>query len=206
MVMENFYDSRYSKEEFYWGLKPHELVVELASCLQKDAKVLDLGSGEGKDSFYLAKKGFYVTAVDISKEGIKKTSEFAKKNNLKIQTFESDIMTFLNDCEKFDAIICLGVLNVLQFVNSKEIKDIIGQIKTKTNKGGFNVIASFIAPKEGVKKKVIEKGRYLFDEDELKKLYDDWEINFYEEKWGDWETHGEKPHRHYKVKLIAQKN
>ena len=52
---------------------------------------------------------------------------------------------------------------------------------------------------------VLSKGRYFFDEGELKELYKDWKILFYEEKLGDWETHGEPRHRHFTVKLIAKK-
>jgi hypothetical protein len=52
---------------------------------------------------------------------------------------------------------------------------------------------------------VLSKGRYLFDEGQLKTLYKDWNIIFYKEILGDWETHGEPKHRHLSVKLIAKK-
>lgn len=69
----------------------------------------------------------------------------------------------------------------------------------------MNVIASFIAETPKQKKIILSKGMYFFDEKELKKLYKDWKILFYEEKLGR-ETHGESKHRHFTVKLIAQKN
>ena len=69
----------------------------------------------------------------------------------------------------------------------------------------MNAIASFVAETPMQKKMVLSKGRYFFDEGELKELYKDWKILFYEEKLGDWETHGEPRHRHFTVKIIAQK-
>ena len=196
------YDSRYSKKEFYWGLKPHNLVIDSIQHLSSKAKVLDLGCGEGKDSFFLAKNNFNVTAVDFSEKGIRKLNDFAKKEKLDITTDVSDIKSYLEDCEKFDAIF---VMNVLQFIDGKNISNVINQIQSKTKPNGLNVIASFVAETPKQKKMVLSKGRYFFDESELKELYKDWKILFYEEKLGDWETHGEPRHRHFTVKIIAQK-
>lgn len=196
------YNSRYSKKEFYWGIKPHKLVINSINYLPPNAKVLDLGCGEGKNSFYLAKKGFDVTCVDISKEGIKKLQNFAKKEKLKIKAYVSDAELYLNSCEEFDAIFCI---NILQFINQKNILSVIDKIKSKTKLNGINTIASFIVKTEKQKQMALSKGRYFFDKGELKKIYKDWKILFYEEKLGDWETHGESKHRHFTVKLIAQK-
>jgi tellurite methyltransferase len=195
------YDSRYSKIEFYWGLKPHNIVVDAIQHLPSNAKVLDLGCGEGKNSFFLAKNNFNVTAIDFSEEGIRKLNEFAKKEKLKIKADVSDVKSYLQNCEKFDAIFAM---NVLQFIDEKNIFDVIKNIQSKTKPKGLNVIASFIAETTKQKKMVLSKGRYFFDEEELKKLYKYWKIIFYEEKLGDWETHGEPRHRHFTVKLIAQ--
>jgi tellurite methyltransferase len=202
MVNETSYDSKYSRKEFYWGLKPNNLVIGSLKYLVSNSKVLDLGSGEGRDSIFLAKKGFDVTAVDVFDIGIKKTEEFAKQHDLTIKTSVSNAASFLDNCSNFDAIYCL---NVLQFSNEEEVKQTIEKIKLKTKPNGINVIASFIAEDKNKKELILSKGRYAFDKGELKQFYKDWKIFFYEEKLGDWETHGENPHRHFMVKLIAQK-
>jgi len=196
------YDSRYSKKGFYWGLKPHNLIVDSIQYLPKNATVLDLGCGEGRDSFFLVKNNFNVTAIDFSEVGIKKLNEFAKKEKLKIKTDVSDVKSYLQDCEKFEAIFAM---NVLQFIDQKNIFKTIQQIQSKTKPKGFNVIASFVADTSKKKKMVLLKGRYYFDKGELQKLYKDWKILFYKEELGDWKTHGESRHRHFTVKMIAQK-
>jgi tellurite methyltransferase len=196
------YDLEYSKKEFYWGLKTNSVVINSQEYLCSNAKVLDLGCGEGKNSFFLANNGFDVTAVDISSVGIDKLKKFAKQKNLNIKSKKADINNYLFSCEKFDAIFAI---HVLQFINKKNILKVIKQIQSKTNIKGLNVIASFIAKNSKNKKKVILKNGYLFDKKELKKLYKDWKILFYEEKLGSWETHCRPKHRHFKVKLIAQK-
>lgn len=196
------YNSRYSKKEFYWGMIPHGLVVDSIKYLLLNAKVLDLGCGEGKNSFFLAKNGFDVTAIDISDVGIKKLKEFVKKEKLKIKADVSDIKSYLNDCGEFDAI--FGI-NILQFIDSKNIFSIIDKIKSKTKPNGVNVVESFVAENSKQKEMVLSKSGYYFGEEELKEIYKDWKILFYEEKLGYWETHGELRHRHFTVILIAQK-
>jgi len=200
--MSDEYNSRYSNEEFYWGLKPDKLVVKSIPFIKKNSKILDLGSGEGKDSLFLAKKGNNLTAVDISEKGIEKTNKFAKENNLKIKTEISNIKDYLNKSKKFDAIYAI---NVLQFIPEDKIFEVVKKMQNKTKKNGINVIASFIAENTKQKDFILKKGRYFFNKRELKKLYDTWEIEFYLEKLGDWETHGEKPHRHFIVNIIARK-
>ncbi len=127
------YNSKYSKKEFYWGLKPHNLVVDSIQHLPKKAKVLDLGCGEGKNSFFLAKNNFDVTAIDISEKGIKKLNEFAQKEKLKIKADVSYIKSYLHDCEKFDAIFAM---NVLQFIDKKISSKLFGKFNQKQNQRG----------------------------------------------------------------------
>lgn len=172
------YDKKYSKKEFYWGLKPHKLVKHSLQYLPENAKVLDLGCGEGKDSFFLAKR-FDVTAVDISKEGIVKL----KETNSAIKTEVSDINSYLEHCENFDCIFCI---NTIQFMTN--IPETIRKIKSKSK---LSVIASFITKN--------------LKENQLKELYSDWDILLYKEILGNWETHGEAKHRHHKIFLIARK-
>ena len=65
------FEKEYQKKEAYWGRKPDK-IVRLISKYKSFGEVLDLGAGEGKNSIFLAKGGFKVTSLDISKEGIKK--------------------------------------------------------------------------------------------------------------------------------------
>ena len=113
-----------------------------------------------------------------------------------------DAQSYLKNCNNFDAIYAL---NILQVIDEKSAYEVITEIKEKTNLNGYNVVASFIAENQKQKEFILSKNKFLFDEGELKELYSDWKIHFYEEKLGDWETHGEKEHRHFKVRMIAQK-
>ena len=65
------FDEKYKKEKCLWGIEPTQIVKSLLKY-KKLGKVLDLGAGEGRNSIFLAEKGFDVTAIDISEIGINK--------------------------------------------------------------------------------------------------------------------------------------
>lgn len=196
MSNKNFYNDRYKNNEFYWGEKPHFLITKLKNILPPDSSILDLGSGEGQNVIYLARQGFNVTAVDNSKIGIQKTEQWAKKENLKIETKVDDVINYLKSSKKFDAII--GI-NIIQCLPHDKIPYFLKRIQSKTKINGYNAIITFLNPIKSQTKK------YFLNKNGLIKYYSDWKIYKHQEKWGKWETHGETIHRHYLTRLIAQK-
>ncbi len=194
--MKKDFNQEYGGVNCYWGLKPHKEVVEIEELMRRGAKVLDLGSGEGRDLLFLAKKGFNVTAMDISARGIERTKKLAEEKGVKIKTVIGDIKQF-EFREKYDLIISMAFLHFLKLI---EIKKIISKMKEMTNVGGYNVITAFTEDNP------FKKFPHLFAKDELKKFYSDWDILKYKEFITLPETHGDGlPHRHGKVVLISRK-
>ena len=106
--------------------------------LHKKAKILDLGCGPGYFSLELARAGFSVVAIDISKEAIataKKTLlNLKKEKNLKIEYFCSDLKS-LNYKNEFDGVLCSGFLHHI-----KNIKNISKLIYNSMKKNGSLLI------------------------------------------------------------------
>lgn len=70
---QQFWDDMYSEtEQRFSGLPNDALVAEVTGMAPGQA--LDLGSGEGADAYWLAERGWQVTAVDISKVAIERAS------------------------------------------------------------------------------------------------------------------------------------
>lgn len=76
--------------------------------ISKTGTILDLGCGIGKDSIFLADKGYDVTAVDIKNQNI---------SHPKITFIQSDILLFDIEKNKYSAIIAR---NMLPFIKDKE--------------------------------------------------------------------------------------
>ncbi|HTX28811.1 MAG TPA: class I SAM-dependent methyltransferase [Streptosporangiaceae bacterium] len=65
------WDERYSGTEFEWTTRPNQFVsAELAGL--PPGRALDLAAGEGRNSLWLAERGWRVTAVDFSRVGLEK--------------------------------------------------------------------------------------------------------------------------------------
>jgi SAM-dependent methyltransferase len=103
-----FWDERFSTEEYIYGENPNDFIRERVHphVGQDDARVLDLACGEGRNSVYLAKQGYAVTALDFSSVGIEKTHALASKNSIPVYnliTNGSDSAQELKGCADLDS-------------------------------------------------------------------------------------------------------
>ncbi|MFA5748135.1 MAG: methyltransferase domain-containing protein [Candidatus Absconditabacterales bacterium] len=203
------FNSNYSKKNLFWGEKPNRLLNNITE-FKKNSKVLDLGTGEGKDSIYLAKLGFDVTGVDISRPGIDKLNNIIKQNKLNVKTIVEDIRNFEFN-ETYDIVLCF---TVLQLLNLYEINEMIKKIQDHTNTSGINIITSFTKNNPNKQCPYTNKDGtyqqyYLFDNNELKNYYekDKWKILHYDEYETPYHKHGdiEEEHKHEMVAIIAKK-
>ncbi|HXO25253.1 MAG TPA: class I SAM-dependent methyltransferase, partial [Streptosporangiaceae bacterium] len=65
------WDERYSAAGFVWATGPNQFVaVELAGL--PAGRAIDLAAGEGRNTVWLAERGWRVTAVDFSRVGLDK--------------------------------------------------------------------------------------------------------------------------------------
>jgi len=159
-----FEKEKFSLPEFKFSfIFDKELLREILNY-KKSGKVLDLGCGEGGIDLELAKLGFDVTCVDISKTATEKIKEESKKRKLKVKVICEDLEEYFID-EEFDIIIFTGVSH---FIPQKIAKLIIKKIKEHTAKNGINVVD-------------VLTGKDFFAEGEIKKIYSDWEIIEFEE-------------------------
>ncbi|MGN9844469.1 FAD-dependent oxidoreductase [Nonomuraea sp. H19] len=62
---EEHWDSRYAERPQIWSGEPNVALVREAADLAP-GRALDLGCGEGGDAVWLARRGWHVTAVDVS--------------------------------------------------------------------------------------------------------------------------------------------
>lgn len=88
---ENFWDERYSGSHAVWSGNPNpQLLAEMESFPTQAPAIaaasaarpgwpaaLDVGCGEGADSIWLARRGWHVTAVDISRVALQKAEQHA---------------------------------------------------------------------------------------------------------------------------------
>lgn len=97
----------------------------------KDKRVLDFGCGTGWASVIYARKGAYVTGIDISHGALKKGKEMAMKENLQERIhFIQGSAESLPFREEYDIIIGISILHHLDLDSS------VNSIKSVLRKGG----------------------------------------------------------------------
>lgn len=85
------WDRRYSGPELVWGAEPNEFVAEHLAGIPP-CRVLDLGSGEGRNALWLAEQGHRVTALDLSQVAIDKARVMAADAGLGIDFWAVDLV------------------------------------------------------------------------------------------------------------------
>jgi ubiquinone/menaquinone biosynthesis C-methylase UbiE len=173
------HDKIYLKSNLY--KKPKESVKFLQKILnkrlssKKNYKVIDIGCANGELLYFLKKynKNFNLTGVDIKQNLLNKA-----KNNLPqdITLKKMDFNTKIKSFEKFDIIICSGVIGI--FDDLKVFFSNINKIKKKNSKfyffGAYNDYTYDIKTKYvdlNMKKKVLQSGWNIWSIKTLKKHF-----------------------------------
>lgn len=98
----NFYGNREKPIPFFQNIPDENLVSYVDSQLIKQGKVLDIGCGIGRNSLYLASKGFEVCGIDISKTSIEWGKQIAKEKSIKVEFLCQSIFDNTQESESFD--------------------------------------------------------------------------------------------------------
>jgi SAM-dependent methyltransferase len=101
------WDERYAGAEFEWTRQPNQWVAaELAEL--PPGRALDLAAGEGRNSVWLAERGWRVTAVDFSRVGLDKGRKLAAARGVdgaRIEWILADLGEYEPDQGSFDLVL-----------------------------------------------------------------------------------------------------
>jgi SAM-dependent methyltransferase len=115
--------------------KPNQLLVDTVKG-RKPGTALDIMMGQGRNAIFLATKGWKVTGVDISDQGIAMAREEAAKQKVKLDAVQSEI-------EKYD----LGKdrWDLVTMIYAGADPALLERIKPSVKKGGLFVTEYFAA-------------------------------------------------------------
>ncbi|MFP5263974.1 MAG: methyltransferase domain-containing protein [Blastocatellia bacterium] len=105
------WDRRYGAREVARVAGPSEFLSSNADLLPRGGRALDLASGEGRNSFYLAGLGFHVIALDVSIRALEKCVRVARARKLRLDAVVADLSGFVMPQDIFDVVV---VFNYLQ--------------------------------------------------------------------------------------------
>ncbi|MBI5282316.1 MAG: class I SAM-dependent methyltransferase [Candidatus Solibacter usitatus] len=102
------WDSIYLNPDAKVPVNPSALVLETTANLKPGA-ALDVGMGNGRNAVYLARKGWKVTGVDLSKAAVKQAQAEAAKLKVELETTAGDAEKMDLGRGKYDLIVCMYV-------------------------------------------------------------------------------------------------
>jgi SAM-dependent methyltransferase len=121
--------------------KPNQLLVDSVKG-GKPGTALDIATGQGRNSVFLATQGWKVTGVDISDEGLRLTREEAAREKVKIETVQSDIDKYDLGTDKWD---------LVTMIYAGDDAKLLERIKPSIKKNGLFVTEYFAADSEPAK-------------------------------------------------------
>lgn len=106
MTEKNIIHEKAYWDSFYdtWGLDvPSQFCVQVLTDIDRTSPVVEFGSGNGRDSHYMASQGCIITAMDLSSAAIEKCRDRAAEKKIKHAFFfqgdvanEADIVSALS--------------------------------------------------------------------------------------------------------------
>jgi len=166
------WNQRFGSEDTYLGERPSPFLsqeIERLLRLAPGKRALDIACGEGRNSVFLARHGFQVTALDISDVGLGKAVRRAEEAGVAVSFQQVDLDGY-GFTEQFDLIINFNFL----------LRDLIPEEVQSLTPGGLLIIDTIMESAELLSS---HNPAYLLRRGELHKICEglDGEVLFYEE-------------------------
>lgn len=208
--VQQLFDKQYQDRYPLFGTSPTQIVRMLSMLLSKDANIIELGAGDGRDTLFLLKEGFHVKAIDFAANGLEKISEkamelgFSDKLSLELM----DVNEWMPRPCSYDAL--LGI-TILDHLNHSEASSLIENIKTSVRLLGYVCLEMYSDrdPAFRLEEKNISEfsGVIKFFSPMnwlVNNFVDSWRVIYYSDRIENDFDHG-KPHQHGFSTIIAQR-
>lgn len=120
--------------------------------LDVPSKILDIGTGNGRNAIFLASRGHQVIAIDENEKYIHRAMQNSQADRQfpDIEFVTADMRDLSSMDEDFDAVF---MNRVFQELNDKEeAESVVRQAQSKTIAGGYNFVTAYIGTRSDQRK------------------------------------------------------
>ena len=164
------WDRRFKEKGFALGRTPNPFLKRHLRDLPV-GRALDMASGEGRNAVFLARNGFEVDAVDISRAGLRKANRLAKETGVKVHTRVADLDDFQMEENTYDLVANFFFLR----------RSLIPKMKKSLKKGGRVIFETYTLEHRALGTEGPRQAKYFLKPNELLRLFKDFRILFYRE-------------------------
>lgn len=107
--LKTFWNARYAKagEDFVYGTAPNAFLAASVGKILPGGGVLCIADGEGRNSVWLARQGFVVSAIDVADEGVAKARTLAAREGVAVDATVADVTRFDYGRARYDAVVSI---------------------------------------------------------------------------------------------------
>jgi len=144
-TQQTHWEDTYAKRPDFFGAEPSEFGLRGASIFEEHGlhTILELGCGQGRDTFMLLQRGFEVTALDYSEAGLRQLEQRGKVLGL-----EKRLVLRMNDAreglpfpdESFDG--CFSHMFFTMELTEKEIERIFDEVLRVLKPNGLHIYSA----------------------------------------------------------------
>jgi SAM-dependent methyltransferase len=215
-VPEENYDVAYSQPDWF-GARESHLLERYAAQIPDQARVLDIGIGQGRNALPLARRGCRVTGIDPSPAAVEQVNARASRENLPLQAFKMGFEDF-DPQEPFDAVLCFGLLQMLPPDRAASLVD---RLRRWTRSGGSLFLIAWHVDDPGFanycenwertglrsfRSPDGDRFRTFLGPREVLQFFRGWHVIHHWEGLGPQHRHGENPpERHGEVEVVLSR-
>lgn len=211
------FNQLYKTNNAIFGTSAEPLLNKYYSFIDKIQPVLDIGSGQGRNSFFLHDMGFTVIPIDPSTSAIESFHSLASDKGINLQSTLKSFSEFSPEHSHYSAILVFGLIPVLSI---DEIQLLVSKLRDWTKSNSIIFINAFtitdtsykywssygqsIGPHSyQLKNKQI---RTFLNNNELLSYFPEYEKLYQYEGFGPWHKHGDSiKERHSLSELVLRR-
>ena len=211
------YDEQYEKADALFGTEAESTLERFADRLKPGSVVLDIGAGQGRNSVFLAERGFTVDALEPSKVASTALGLLADKRRLGMEIFSTTVEEFEPPLGEYAGILVFGLVPDLDWPSIRKLLTRIHEWSRQESliwvtgfttqdpaydrhRASWETIAenSFRGP-EGQIRTYLEPGQIV-------SLFEDYSLLHHQEGLGPVHRHGDgPPERHGKFEVVLSR-
>ncbi|MEO8611862.1 MAG: class I SAM-dependent methyltransferase [Chloroflexota bacterium] len=135
----NRWQDIYEQSQSVWDERPDPMLVEYAALIPP-GDVLDLGIGEGRNAFFLARNGYTVRGIDFAPSAVERCNAQAKRLQLPVEAEVGNILDSHIPVSQYALIVSTMTL---QFMKPSESEVVFARMKAGLAAGGVVYLTVF---------------------------------------------------------------